>query len=120
MGDLISRSELLKRLNEYVFDAFDCDGIDGENVIEYQLTHDDNSSYIIQGFNDVYELLKDVPTAYDVEAVVKQIEELPTKKTTKMVESKEVPEWFYEVVTGEYVKKDDVVEIVRRGGVNNA
>lgn len=62
MGDLISRSALLKILNDFVFDAFDCDGIDDENVVEYQKTHDDNSSYIIQGFNDVYELLEDVPT----------------------------------------------------------
>lgn len=69
MSDLISRSSLLKRLNEYVFDAFDCDGIDGENVVEYQKMHDDNSSYIIQGFNDVYELLEDIPTVDAVPVV---------------------------------------------------
>lgn len=64
-GDLISRSALIKTLNEYVTKAYDCGGIDGENVIEYQQTHDDKSAYIIQGFNEVYELLEDVPTAYN-------------------------------------------------------
>lgn len=62
MSDLTSRSALIKRMNEYVFDAFDCDGIDAENVLEYQQTHNDNSTYIIQGFNDVYELLEEIPT----------------------------------------------------------
>lgn len=64
-GDLISRSALLKTLNEYVEKAYDCGGIDDENVIEYQQTHDDKSAYIIQGFNEVYELLEDVPTTYN-------------------------------------------------------
>ena len=76
-------------------------------------------SYSTLMMYEIADMIEDAPTAYDVEAVVKQIEELPTKKTTKMVESKEVPEWFYEVVTGEYIKKNDVVEIVRNGGVSN-
>ena len=64
-GDLISRSALLKTLNEYVEKAYDCGGIDDENVIEYQKTHKDKSAYIIQGFSEVYELLEDVPTVYN-------------------------------------------------------
>lgn len=60
--DLISRSALIKTLNEYVTKAYDCGGIDDKNVIEYQQTHNDKSGYIVQGFNEVYELLQGIAT----------------------------------------------------------
>lgn len=60
-SDLFSRDTLIEALNEYVAKAYDCNGIDDESVIEYQRTHNDKTSYIIQGFNEVYELLQDIP-----------------------------------------------------------
>ena len=57
------------------------------------------------------------PIAYDVDAVVAELDKLMVKTTSKMVESKDVPEWFYEVKTGEYINKKDAIDIVRKGGV---
>lgn len=56
-----------------------------------------------------------LPTAYNVEEVVKELESLPVKTASKWVESKEVPEYFYEVVTGEYINKKETIEIVKGG-----
>lgn len=69
------------------------------------------------GDKAIIDMIESQPTAYDPEEVVKQLEDLPVKTTSKMVESKEVPEWFYEVKTGEFINKKDAIEIVRKGGV---
>lgn len=109
MNDLISESVLMKVLNDYVRIAYDCDGIDDENVIEYQQTHDDKTAYIIQGFNEVYELLRDVPTAYNVDKVIEELKEMEPDI-----------ECFDDVEDYPYALKlhNKYIEIVRKGGVS--
>lgn len=58
-----------------------------------------------------------VETKY--QEIVERLGSLPIKKTIKYVESKKVPEFFYEVVTGEYISKKETIEIVKEvGGMN--
>lgn len=47
--------------------------------------------------------------------IAEKLNELPTKTTSKMVESKEVPEWFYEVITGFYINKESALAIIKAG-----
>lgn len=55
-------------------------------------------------------------TRKPMERIVERVEYLPVKTTSKYVESKEVPEYFNEVITGEYINKKDVIEIVKEEG----
>ena len=75
------------------------------------------NEYAKQYRESLLRIVDEQPTAYDISKVIAELDELMVKTTSKMVESKEVPEWFYEVKTGEYISKKDTIIIVRKGGI---
>ena len=107
MGRLIDADKLIELVKLQQQDALDGATITNKTIFKQKAT--DCKNFI--------ELIKEMPTAFDLEAVVEKMDELPTKRTSKMVESKETPEWFYEVITGEYISKNDAIEIVKGGAV---
>ena len=87
MGRLIDADYLIERIkvhNELI----------GESNEAYHLAHE-----------HIIELVEMQPTAYDPDAVVGQLEELPIHDCEG--------HW------GEYIDKDNVIEIVKRGGVHD-
>lgn len=106
-SDLISRSALIKALNDYVQQVYDCDGIDDGSVVEYQQLHEeDKTSYIIQGFCEAFEILQEQPTAYNVDAVVEELAKIKGYYG------------YYGSEECEYVPYETTVGVVRKGGVN--
>lgn len=69
--------------------------------------------------NAIYEAIEQMPTAYNVDKVVEQLEALPRKRHIIQRESKDVPEYFETIRTDEYIRVDKAIEIVRKGGVKN-
>ena len=70
-NDLISRSAFVKEINEHMKNVYECDI---ESVSDFQDGNKSEESYIVQGLFEAFELIGNVPVAYDVDKVVEQID----------------------------------------------
>lgn len=70
-NDLISRSAFVKEINEHMKNVYECDI---ESVSDFQDDNKSEESYIVQGLFEAFELISNVPIAYDVDKVVEQLE----------------------------------------------
>ena len=106
MSDLISRSEVL----ELLYKIFD----------KYYMSTDKNPSIISKSFGtesfgiDVFKEIKKMPTAYDIDKVVKELNKLDIKAIKRY---KGGTFGDYEG-TDYYIKKSEAIEIVKQGGVS--
>ena len=97
MSDLISKSEVL----ELLYKIFD----------KYYMSTDKNPSIISKSFGtesfgiDVFKEIKKMPTAYDVDKVVKELELHSFELGT-------------DTVPVHYVRLNEAIEIVKAGGEN--
>ena len=99
MSDLISRSELLKAMNTW--DKFGCDCHSGLVRID----NINNEEYVpFVHYEDMVKCVNDMPTAYDIDKVV---EELEKESYQEWCDSPKVAEL------------KDAIEIVRQGGVSD-
>ena len=96
MSDLISRSELLKQF---------CITKDGHRVPEI----DCDNFEVTVSIKDVKTIIREQPTAYDVDKVMEQLEEIRVKKTCNKEKCDEKELCRICVV-------DDAIEIVKAGG----
>ena len=87
MSDLISRSALLKDIAE-----------------EYDL----NYGEILINPKRFYEMVETVPTAYDIEKVVTELEKLPNREAD-----------YYYANSNDVIDREDAIEIVKQGGVSD-
>lgn len=106
MSDLISRSAFIEALNKYVQQVYDCDGIDEGNVVEYQQLHEDKTSYIIQGFCEAFGILQEQPTAYNVDAVVEEVEKLDLDGISMVEDGK------YKLI-----RKKEAISLIQTNGI---
>ena len=99
MSDLISRSELLKRF--YV-------NKDGHRIPE----RDCDNFEVTVSIKDVKTIIKEQPTAYDVDKVVEEFEKIRAKETCnkEKCDKKEICR---------ICVVDDAIEIVKQGGVSD-
>lgn len=72
-NDLVSRRAFVKEINEHMKNVYECDI---ESVSDFQDDNKSEESYIVQGLFEAFELIGNVPTAYDVDKVVEKLEEL--------------------------------------------
>lgn len=72
-NDLISRSAFVKEINEYMKNVYECDI---ESVSDFQDGNNSEESYILQGLFEAFELIGNVPTAYNVDKVVEEMQDL--------------------------------------------
>ena len=97
MSDLISRSELLKRflVNK-----------DGHRIPE----RDCDNFEVTVSIKDVKTIIKEQPTAYDIDKIVEKLEKIRAKKTCnkEKCDTKEICR---------ICVVDDAIEIVKQGGV---
>ena len=90
MSDLISRSEL------YMNDL-----IRRKDVLALFPTNDCSDKMV-----GLYERVLDIPTAYDVEKVVAELEKLPNREAD-----------YYYANSNDVIDREDAIDIVKRGGV---
>ena len=91
MSDLISRNEVL----ELLYKIFD----------EYHMSTDKNTSVGKSFGTDVFKEIKEMPTAYDVDKVVEELELHSFELGT-------------DTLPAHYVRLNDAIEIVKQGGVS--
>ena len=91
MSDLISRSELIKELNKYC----------------------GNQRYLVS--ENIREIINNQPTAYDIDKVVEELEELDVKAIKRYKGGTFVN---YEG-TDYYIEKSKAIEIVKQGVVSD-
>ena len=94
MSDLISRSELLKRF---------CINKDGHRIPE----RDCDNFEVTVSVKDVKTIIKEQPTAYDVDKVVEELELHSFELGT-------------DTLPAHYVRLNEAIEIVKQGGVSDA
>ena len=102
MSDLISRSELLKRflVNK-----------DGHRIPE----RDCDNFEVTISIKDVKAIIKEQPTAYDIDKVIEELNELDVKSITRYKNGN-----FGNFDGVEYyIKKSKAIEIVKQGGVSD-
>ena len=97
MSDLISRIELLKRF---------CVTKDGHRIPE----RDCDNLEVTVSIKDVKTIIKEQPTAYDIDKIVEKLEKIRAKKTCnkEKCDTKEICR---------ICVVDDAIEIVKQGGV---
>ena len=93
MSDLISRSELLKRF---------CINKDGHRIPE----RDCDNFEVTVSVKDIKTIIKEQPTAYDVDKVVEELELHSFELGT-------------DTLPAHYVRLNDAIEIVKQGGVSD-
>ena len=93
MSDLISRSELLKRF---------CINKDGHRIPE----RDCDNFEVTVSVKDIKTIIKEQPTAYDVDKVIKELELHSFELGT-------------DTLPVHYVRLNEAIEIVKQGGVSN-
>ena len=101
MSDLISRNELLKRF---------CINKDGHRIPE----RDCDNFEVTVSVKDVKTIIKEQPTAYDVDKVIKELNKLDVKAIKRY---KGGTFGDYEG-TDYYIKKSEAIEIVKAGVKN--
>lgn len=92
MSDLISRSALIKTMNES----------------KKQPTSDENIEGYCEGWNDLADIINEQPTAYDVEKVVTELEKLPNREAD-----------YYYANSNDVIDREDAIEIVKQSGVSD-
>lgn len=99
MDDLISRKSLMQKLKEYVETVYECDFDDP------QCTENGGSlnPKFVQGLWEAKEIIEDIPTAYDVDKVIGQMENLGQSCL-------EMHDWHGQS------RVEDCIEIVKGGG----
>ena len=109
MNDLISKSEVL----ELLYKIFD----------KYYMSTDKNPSIISKSFGtesfgiDVFKEIKKMPTAYDVDKVVNELEEVKMRYFLTIANTgDEKSDFAYENVGNAL---DKAIEIVKQGGVSD-
>ena len=102
MSDLISRNELLKRF---------CINKDGHRIPE----RDCDNFEVTVSVKDVKTIIKEQPTAYSVDKVVKELNKLDVKAIKRY---KGGTFGDYEG-TDYYIKKSEAIEIVKQSGVSD-
>ena len=102
MSDLISRSEVL----ELLYGIFD----------KYHMETDKNTSIGKSFGTDVFEEIRNMPTAYDIDKVVEELEENASRYTKKYVTP--YGNNGYKDVKAISIHK--AIEIVKQGGVIEA
>lgn len=95
MSDLISRSELLKRF---------CINKDGHRIPE----RDCDNFEVTVSVKDIKTIIKEQPTAYDVDNVVEKLEKLKDKGSVTKTEK---------LITKSCI--DNAIEIVKQGGISD-
>ena len=97
MSDLSSRSELLKRF---------CVTKDGHRIPE----RDCDNFEVTVSIKDVKTIIKEQPTAYDIDKIVEKLEKIRVKETCnkEKCDTKEICR---------ICVVDDAIEIVKNGGV---
>ena len=106
MSDLISRRDLLRHLADWQFGAFSEVGFEKE----YEL------------MNDVFDCVKNMPTAYDVDKVVEELETLAEKHMSNSEKAEELGKAYEKHAVlhgGKGRAYENAIEIVRKGGVEN-
>ena len=104
MSDLISRSELL-----IAMDTWDKFGYDEHNrLIKIDRTNEEYVPYV--HYEDMVKCVNDMPTAYDIDNVIEELEKIRAKKTCNK-EKCDTKELCRICVV------DDAIEIVKHGGV---
>ena len=93
MSDLISRSELLKRF---------CINKDGHRIPE----RDCDNFEVTVSVKDIKTIIKEQPTAYDVDKVVEELELHSFELGT-------------DTIPAHYVRLNEAIEIVKQGGVSD-
>ena len=117
MSDLISRSELLKAFNnKNVQITFD---LPVEEVLGEDVDLDDFAMLVqdaIQAYKKmIIDTIKNQPTAYDIDKVVEELEELDEKSITRYKNGN-----FGDFDGVEYyIKKREAIEIVKQGSVSD-
>ena len=118
MSDLISRSELLKAMNNWDKFGFDCHGglvrIDNTNNEEYvpfvPFVH----------YEDMVNCVNNMPTAYDIDKVVEELESnsfITVKNEEVQTKRKDIQSYI--AVEKEVVLLKDAIEIVKQGGASD-
>mgnify|MGYP006967185246 CR=1 FL=1 len=98
MSDLISRSALIKAMNES----------------KKQPTSDENIEGYCEGWNDLADIINEQPTAYDVEKVVKELEEERMKLFLTIANTGSEKLDIAYGYASELINK--AIDIVRKGG----
>ena len=109
MSDLISRSELL-----IAMDTWDKFGYDEHNrLIKIDRTNEEYVPYV--HYEDMVKCVNDMPTAYDIDKVIEELNELDVKSITRYKNGN-----FGDFDGVEYyIKKRDAIEIVKHGGLSD-
>ena len=105
MSDLISRSKLIMSLSDY---ALQESPNDNESTGEQRI-----SKMIYDAIQNCISCVEEQPTAYSVDKVVEELEELDDKAITRYKNGN-----FGDFDGVEYyIKKREAIEIVKQGGV---
>lgn len=122
-GDLISRSAFIKEINEHMKNVYECDI---KSVSDFQDGNNSEESYIVQGLFEAFELIGNLPTAYDVDKVVERLKQIKTdnscKNCTYREKCDELQEYYNpndEVDLCALVAKELSIEIIKSGGIIN-
>lgn len=81
--------------------------IDADKIVNFRVTAGDGKKYVLLPV----EKLDDIPTAYDVDKVVEELEFNSY--------SKHIPTYDNPYTGGSVIDEDDAIEIVKRGGVDD-
>lgn len=100
-SDLISKNKLLENIRNWDFQECPVGAFESE-------------SDVYKTIKEAIDTIKEQPTAYDVEKIVEQLKDL---KTYKLNLADAMLEIMRRVELGNYVCLEDVIEIVKSGGV---
>ena len=90
MSDLISRSEMIKTIEEHYIN----------------LTNDNVPRSIPDFYSEMQKLVYNQPTAFDMEKVVEQLESLSNAEAD-----------YYYARSNDVIDREDAIDIVKEGGV---
>ena len=90
MSDLISRSEMIKAIEEHYIN----------------LTNDNVPRSIPDFYSEMQKLVYNQPTAFDTEKVVEQLEGLSNAEAD-----------YYYARSNDVIDREDAIDIVKKGGV---
>ena len=112
-NDLISRSAFVKEINEYMKNVYECDI---ESVSDFQDGNNSKESYIVQGLFEAFELIENVPTAYDVDKVVERLEKMKDISTHNIALNSQENDIDAEILR-EIKHYRRIIQIVKSGGI---
>ena len=111
-NDLISRSAFIKEINEHMKNVYECDI---ESVSDFQDGNKSEESYIVQGLFEAFELISNVPTAYNVDKVVERLEDMRLKREEQLrtCADNDMADYFRCKMSA----IAEAIEIVKSGGI---